>query len=199
MCLCEAYTHASVILEFGSGGSTVFGSQLEGKLIFSVESDRDWAIGLQRKIDDAKLPSPAILYHADIGPTGAWGRAIDDQAWRKFYRYPTAIWSETFFRDPDLILIDGRFRPACFVAACLRIRRPVKVLFDDYADRPAYHVIERLAKPSRVVGRMAVFEIEPQTWPHWAQDLLLELCNAATFSSDENITYGNPATSSPAR
>ena len=38
-----AYAKADVILEYGSGGSTVLASELPGKSVFSVESDRDWA------------------------------------------------------------------------------------------------------------------------------------------------------------
>jgi hypothetical protein len=195
--LHEAYEAARVILEYGSGGSTVLASRLPGKLVFSVESDLNWALELQRKLDRAHLPSPAILYHADIGPTGKWGRPVDESSWRKFHRYPTAIWSEPFFRHPDVILIDGRFRPACFVTACLRISQPVILLFDDYVDRPSYHVVERLAKPVRLIGRMAEFRVEPQIWPFWVQDLLLELCTAATFSTQEHFPYGRarePAT-----
>ena len=60
-----------------------------------------------------------------------------------------------------MILIDGRFRIACFVTAYLRTTKPVIVLFDDYVDRPHYHVVERLLKPSEYVGRMARFDLQP--------------------------------------
>ncbi|WP_416463386.1 hypothetical protein [Sphingomonas sp. VDB2] len=183
--LRETYDKARVILEYGSGGSTVLGGSAAGKLIFSVETDRQWALSLQRRFDEADLPSPVIIYHVDIGETGAWGRAKDDSSWRKFYRYPTSIWTENFFRHPEVVLIDGRFRAACLVNACLRAKQPITVLFDDYADRKAYHAVEALLKPSDIIGRMAVFHIEPQEWPEWTTDLLLELCTHATFSSDK--------------
>ena len=188
--LKNRYAEARVILEYGSGGSTVLGAHMPGKLLISVESDRDWALDLQEKIDRAALPSQAILYHADIGPTGAWGRPTDEKSWRLFHNYPTAIWAEPFFRHPDLILIDGRFRPACFVNACLRIRRPVTILFDDYLDRQKYHVVERLAQPVAMIGRMAEFRVTPQDWPDWAHNLFLDLLTEATFSSTEKVTYG---------
>lgn len=159
--LRKYYSEARVILEYGSGGSTRVGAAMPGKYVVSVESDRDWAINLQREIDKAALPSPAIVWHVDIGPTGAWGRPKDDRAWQRFHCYPLTIWDQPFFRHPDVILIDGRFRPACFAAACLRITKPVTVLFDDYVDRPEYHNVERLKKPSEIVGRMAVFRLTP--------------------------------------
>ena len=60
-----------------------------------------------------------------------------------------------------MILIDGRFRIACFVTAYLRATKPIIVLFDDYLDRPHYHVIERLLAPTEFVGRMARFDLQP--------------------------------------
>lgn len=155
------YANAPVILEYGSGGSTIVASEQPGKLVFSVESDRDWAIRLQREIDDRNLPSPALVYHVDIGPTGDWGRPLGPQNWTKFQQYPLSIWSEPFFRHPDVVLIDGRFRAACLIAVLLHARKPVTVLFDDYAERPAYHSVEKFVRPNKIIGRMAVFEVKP--------------------------------------
>lgn len=183
--LRNAYRNASVILEYGSGGSTVCAAQQPGKLIFSVESDRNWALDLQRKIDEADVPSQVILHHVDIGETGRWGRPKTDSSWRSFHRYPTGIWAEPYFRQPDTILIDGRLRPACFVNACVRTQAPVTVLFDDYGPRPMYHVVEELLKPTEMIGRMAVFHIAPREWPSWIEDLLLELCTQVSFEGDE--------------
>jgi hypothetical protein len=183
--LRAAYSDARVILEYGSGGSTVFAAQQPGKLVLSVESDRSWALALQQKMDDATLPSQTVLYHVDIGETGRWGRPKNDRSWRSFHRYPTSIWTEPFFREPEIILIDGRLRPACFVNACLRASRPVTILFDDYGNRPIYHVVEEVAKPTSMAGRMAVFHITPQEWPKWTEDLFLELCSLVSFEADK--------------
>jgi hypothetical protein len=161
--LSTEYARARVILEYGSGGSTLLAARQPGKLVFSVESDRRWAEDLQLGLDREAPPSPAVIYPVDIGPTGDWGRPRDDRAWRRFHRYPLAIWDEPFFRHPDVVLIDGRFRAACLVTVCLRITRPVTVLFDDYANRPAYHAVERLARPAAIVGRMARFDLSPCT------------------------------------
>lgn len=179
----QHYAQARVILEYGSGGSTVCAARHPGKLIFSVESDRAWLLGLQRKFDQADLPSDPILYYADIGPTGAWGRPVDDRLWSGFYRYPLAIWAESFFRQPDVVLIDGRLRPACFVATCINTRAPVTVLFDDYLNRPSYKIVEELLPPAEIVGRMAMFYIEPRSWPAWTHVLLAELCTKVSYAS----------------
>ncbi len=176
------YLQARVLLEYGSGGSTVFAAQQHNKLIFSVESDRAWFLSLQRKCDEANLPSSPILYHANIGKTGTWGRPVDDKLWAGFYRYPLAIWAEPFFRQPDTVLIDGRLRPACFVATCINTRAPLTVLFDDYLNRPSYKVVEELVRPTEIIGRMAVFHITPHEWPAWTHALLAELCTKMSYA-----------------
>jgi hypothetical protein len=159
--LIERYRDARVILEYGSGGSTRIASQMPGKLILSVESDRAWTRDLRREIAQSEPRSQVILHHVDIGPTGAWGRARNDRSWRQYHRYPNEVWDMPFFRHPDVILIDGRFRTACLMTAILRITRPVVVLFDDYTDRPKYQLVERLLRPARLIGRMAEFRLQP--------------------------------------
>jgi protein O-GlcNAc transferase len=189
MLLTATYQTARVILEYGSGGSTVLAAQMPRTLTFSVESDQAWACELQRKFDQSDVPAPPILYPVDIGKTGRWGRPINDKKWQNFHRYALSIWIEPFFRHPDVVLIDGRLRPACFVATCLHIRKPVTVLFDDYVDRPSYHIVENLVKPVEMVGRMARFVIQPQPWPVWIHSLLSELCTTMSYPP----SAGNPA------
>jgi hypothetical protein len=159
--LRQCYEDATVILEYGSGGSTKMAAQMPGKFIVSVESDRDWALALQAEIAQGSFPSTAIVHHASIGPTWAWGRAKDASCWQKFHRYPMDVWDQPFFRHPDVVLVDGRFRAACLVTVALRAERQVRVLFDDYGDRPEYHVVEKFLRPTRHIGRMAVFMVEP--------------------------------------
>jgi len=159
--LTEKYGQAQVILEYGSGGSTRIAAQMPGKLVYSVESDQKWALDLQREIDASNPQSAITLYPVDIGQVGPWGRPVDDSKWRSYHRYPMAIWDERFFRHPDLVLIDGRMRCACFVTTMMRITRPVTVLFDDYGARPMYRRLEQLIEPTRVINTMAHFELVP--------------------------------------
>jgi hypothetical protein len=178
----ETFAGASIILEYGSGGSTVLAAGMPDKYVMSVESDRDWALDLQLYIDQAALPSPAVVYWVDIGEVGAWGRPRSAAAWSTFRLYPLAIWDEPFFRHPDVILIDGRFRAACLATALMRITRPVTILFDDYAGRPQYHEIEALVRPVRIVERMACFEIEPGPFPKEATSLIVGTFSQASYS-----------------
>lgn len=159
--LRAAYAAAEVILEYGSGGSTVHAASLPGKRVFSVESDRVWALRMQCRIDEDDLPGLVTVLHTDIGPTGKWGRPTNPAAWPRFPSYVLDVWSEPFMRHPDVVLIDGRFRAACMMGVLALIRHPVRVLFDDYADRRPYHVVEEFIQPVEMAGRMAVFDATP--------------------------------------
>ncbi len=163
--LTERYAAARVILEYGSGGSTVLAAEMPGTTVYSVESDLDWA----ERMSDYFAANPPVgtvhMHPVKIGKTGKWGAPIDDRGWRKYHHYPLTVWDRPDFIHPDLVLIDGRFRAACLIATLMRAEHPLTVLFDDYLGRPKYHEVERWAYKAEIRGRMARFEIEPWTPP----------------------------------
>src|SRR5690554_280256 len=78
--VAAAYGGADVILEYGSGGSTMLASEMPGKKVFSVESDQAWA-GMMRGWFAQNPPANGTqidVIWSDIGETGLWGRPIDD-------------------------------------------------------------------------------------------------------------------------
>jgi hypothetical protein len=190
--LTDIYAKSRVILEYGAGGSTELAAMQPGKLIFSVESDRNWARAVQARIRAAKPLSQAIVYHVDIGETGAWGRPRDDTQWRRFHHYPLAIWDEPFFRHPEVVLIDGRLRTACLCAILLRITQPVTVLFDDYGVRDKYQLVEHVVKPSRLVGRMGVFELVPGMAKPQDMKFLISQFSVITYAHNREADYSLP-------
>jgi hypothetical protein len=149
-------------LEYGSGGSTVLAAALN-KPFVSVDTDRLFLESVRGKI--GALTSAQRLLHADIGLIGPWGIPFPAgkpsprrlNKWKAYAQTPWPFISQD--NTPDLILIDGRFRVATALTCCMHLsaRSEVKILIDDYVDRPSYHVIERHAKLVRVLGRMAVF------------------------------------------
>ena len=161
----RAYASARVVLEYGSGGSTFLALRSGAEFVMSVESDKAWSERIGAALG-AEFPADRFLvHHADIGPTGPWGRPAGSGAYRRFHLYATGIWDRPGFRHPDVVLIDGRFRVACFLAAMIRCTRPVTVLFDDYIDRKYYHWIEELIPRDELTGRMARFTVCPQSLP----------------------------------
>lgn len=190
--VAEAYEGATTILEYGSGSSTLFASNLSGKCIFSVESSGEWVARLRTSLEKAKT-STVCLYHVDIGPVGDWGHPVDATHWFKFHEYPLRIWYEPEFKAPDVILIDGRFRVACFLISLLHVTKPTLVLFDDYADRDRYHVVEEFAPLERKVGRMAVFNIAPRNFTK-AESLrmitiIFRSCSLNQLTQNASITH----------
>jgi hypothetical protein len=159
--VAREYAAARVILEYGSGGSTHLASQLAGKRVFSVESDCKWAQRLDMTIAVHGSANRPVIYYADVGHVKDWGVPADETEWRKFPGYAIDIWTEDFFEQPDVVLVDGRFRVACFLAIAAFTRQNVRVLFDDYNERPHYSVVEKYARLETKVGRMAVFTVPP--------------------------------------
>ncbi|MEM9210498.1 MAG: hypothetical protein AAGA63_03360 [Pseudomonadota bacterium] len=153
----EQYRGYNRVLEYGSGGSTILAARLSRKRLVSVESDETWCSELGQYLWINYPLARIRLLHADIGPTGEWGYPLDASRSGDFVNYPFAPWVQYPKWSPELILIDGRFRVACFVTCLAHIKGPTKILFDDYTNRPEYHVVERLLSPVEFHGRMAVF------------------------------------------
>jgi len=163
--LRSAYSRADAILEYGSGGSTVMASEMSGKSVISVESDKNWAAMMQAWFAENPGASHPTILHADVGKTGEWGMPETDKRWRAFAKYPLGVWELDGFVQPDVVLVDGRFRVGCLLATLFRTTKPVELYFDDYAGREPYHVVESFVKPTEIRGRMARFEIKPTPIP----------------------------------
>ena len=158
------YAAANAILEYGSGGSTVLAASL-GKPVMSVESDPSWANQMNAFLTEQHPNAQAAVTHVDIGKTGKWGKPLKPDGALNYHSYPMSAWDSEGFQHPDVILIDGRFRVACFCTVLLRLNRPATVLFDDYKEREKYHIVERLFKPVEQHEQMAVFELSPTQIP----------------------------------
>lgn len=158
--LAEAYAGASSVLEYGSGGSTVMAAEA-GAAVWAVESDAAWAQMMQGWFAAHPAKAGAQVIHIDIGPTREWGHPETTEHFRRWPDYPLKIWDMPGFTHPDVVLVDGRFRLACFLTVAYRITRPVTLFFDDYTPREAYHKAEALARPTAIIGRMARFDLTP--------------------------------------
>ncbi|MCG6883782.1 MAG: hypothetical protein LJE62_08525 [Silicimonas sp.] len=162
--LKSVYGKASTILEYGSGGSTLYAARETSANILSIESDRAWARSLNKVLEENAVdPARAQVQWVNIGKTRKWGYPADHTGWRRYPNYVLSPWEDGF--DPDVVLIDGRFRRACLAATMMLCRRETTVLFDDYASREAYHKVEAIAKPVEIVGRLARFQVSPVSGP----------------------------------
>lgn len=151
---------AQCLLEYGTGGSSMTAARLKVGTIISVESDADFLAATGAAVRATATHSAFIGHHADIGPTREWGNPSDRSKVHLWPRYCSAIWTriaKEHLPQPDVVLIDGRFRVACLLATALMGRPGTRILFDDYYDRPAYHRVEAWVVPIGRAGRMAEF------------------------------------------
>ncbi|MGV8986339.1 MAG: hypothetical protein ACOH2H_08665 [Cypionkella sp.] len=160
--LRATYKGVGVILEYGSGGSTLLAAESASTAVITVESDRMWFLKMGAWFKANSMPVPVILHHGDIGPTPKWGFAAKSDCWRS---YSLSVWDRKDFQHPNMVLVDGRFDLAWILATMFRNSRPVRVLCDDYVMRTSYHRIETLVGPPEMSGRMAAFTFTPQEFP----------------------------------
>jgi len=165
--LQDAYMQADVILEYGSGGSTVMAAELPEKRVFSVESDQSWAEMMRAWFEQSPPASgtEVDVIWSDIGPTKEWGYPTGNSEWQRYARYPLEVWDLPEVRQPDVVLVDGRFRAGCVLATAFRTKAPVRVFVDDYARRRHYHRVEAFVGQPVMIGRMAEFEVVPMAVP----------------------------------
>lgn len=160
-------------LEYGTGGSTVLANRLGVPCILGVESDESWLSAVRYKLSELGSNSHTNLIHADIGTTGDWGYPTSESGWKNYPQYPLAPWTlgPGFANRIDVVLIDGRFRRACFLACLLHAKPGARILFDDYFDRPHYAGVENFVQVQARHDRVAEFVVphDPDRQEIWLE------------------------------
>jgi hypothetical protein len=148
----QSFSNTKVYAEYGCGASTVWVFKNEECDILCVDSSEVWLSHVRQQCGDSKK---LHLHFANVGQIGEWGTPINYENYNGFHDYTDWIWSQS--QSPDLVLIDGRFRVCCFLTSILRAKEGARILFDDYTNRPEYHIVERFVKPVSTCGRQALF------------------------------------------
>jgi hypothetical protein len=153
-------------LEYGSGASTLMAAECGIPEIVSVESDESWG---DKVVHNMAQPYKGnfTLLRIDLGPVDKWGTPATESKWKDYYKYPLSAWDNAmhFNRPPDIVLIDGRFRLACFIASVLYAPVGTRILVHDYAKRTNYHVMEKYLKKERITDTMAEFVVPLPSGP----------------------------------
>ncbi len=144
-------------LEFGSGGSTVLAATLVSHSITSVESDIAWADRVVARIKQGVCRPRLHMIHVDIGETGKFGYPVGLESRDKWDNYYTMVWQELDAAEIDLVLVDGRFRVACFLTTLLRCPPNTRVMIHDFAVRPEYQAVRAFADEAEVADNLSVF------------------------------------------
>ncbi len=157
----DRLARASCYLEYGSGGSTVCVAK-RGIPFTSVDSDRRFLSAVEAKAREDSDLAVGRFIAVDIGLITEWGYPLFENPTpkhvEKWKRYPMAPWPMNPL--PDLVLVDGRFRVACALAALRNLYDKIdfEILIDDYRDRDCYRPIEQFAALHAMRGRMAVLK-----------------------------------------
>jgi hypothetical protein len=157
VCFALLLSSANSYVEFGCGGSTVLACTLITKSIITIDSSREWLDRVARACRRTVAKVQPRLVHADIGPTGDWGRPSDESCKDRWGLYSTAVWEVEGANAADLYLVDGRFRVACFIETLLRCRADAVVVMHDYAPRAEYHIVETFARPFLACSTLSAF------------------------------------------
>ncbi len=146
-------------LEFGAGGSTRLALAHGVTSCHSVESDPVWIEKLRQ--DQAVREAEAIdrlrFHPIDLGPLLTWGMPADKSRIEHWQSYFLAVW-DRLPRDPDLVLIDGRFRTACGLVALALCEPRATVLMHDFFDplaiRKNYRTLLEVADIAEQAGQL---------------------------------------------
>jgi len=137
--------------EYGVGLSTFKVRNESEATIIAVDTNIDYLNEWRNSINPKDTD---ILIHCDIGDIIDWGYPINYKRRNSFIDYFESIWTQEL--KPDFVLIDGRFRVACFLTSVVLGNPGTMILFDDY-DREYYHVVEEIIKPFEVTLTQALF------------------------------------------
>lgn len=150
----EAVERCSVYGEYGCGMSTVWCANNTAVPILSVDSSADWIDSVRKQ---ASRSANVDLKFIDLGELGDWGRPVSYKLRASFSAYIGALWQNEL--KPDLVLVDGRFRVACFLRTLASAAPGTTILFDDYTERTSYHVVEEFVSRGASEGTMASFVV----------------------------------------
>lgn len=146
----------SKVFEFGAGGSTLFFSNKVEELV-SVEHDANWfartndAMAVEMQVTDVNwsrnlLPSQLKGDIEPENPADPLSYASSDEqfAGTQFFDYASAIdsYDDGYF---DIIVIDGRARPSCFLHAMNKVKLGGYIVLDN-AERDHYSYVEDTAE-----------------------------------------------------
>lgn len=147
---------AKTVVEFGSGGSTLFALE-NNKKIYSVENHLPFYRDMQ-----PQLIGKDNLYYLFIntGETNEWGVPVDETPTPTWWPYYVDIWEKV--KEPvDFIFIDGRFRVMCALHALKNCKDAV-VCIHDFNNREHYHVLLKCFDVVESVGTLVILKAKKE-------------------------------------
>ena len=171
----ELIQEVSIFGEYGCGYSTIWIYQNTKCKILSVDSSREW---VDKTVIAVNHDPRVDCRWVDLGELRRWGRPKDYQKRENFPVYINSIWERE--EKPQLVLVDGRFRVSCFLKSLLRAEAGSIIVFDDYVDRPHYHIVEEFVAAKETWGRQAYFEVPLEM----DREAISDMCEKFIFVMD---------------
>lgn len=163
--LKELCKNKQVIVEYGSGGSTVYFLK-QKKRVYSVESDADF----YRLMCGLTIVKHALCRNLtyrliDLGPTAKWGIPVNTHSNLTWPDYYTAIWKDVHKEEKiDVVFIDGRFRVSCCLYSILRVLEKgcndTLFIIHDFWLRKSYEVLLEFLDEYKSMITLASFTIK---------------------------------------
>lgn len=143
--LSRIVSPTSRVFEYGAGGSTLFFAE-RAAFLASVEHNEDWYGRVARRLDGFDNVEFILSPPEDDASgqsNGEYGSGDPGYQGMTFADYAASIdrFPDSSF---DVLLIDGRARPACFRHGHRKVRPGGCIVIDD-SERPRYSSIEDLA------------------------------------------------------
>ena len=133
--ILDCLTEDTTMLEWGSGGSTLYFSSFVEKY-YSIEHDKDWYEKVSEQIKE--YPFNDIVYkYIQPNKENPDGRQSE---YDMFKDYIDAV--DNFNTKFDVVLIDGRARRLCAKKVIPHLKPDSVVFIHDYVLRTPYHVAE---------------------------------------------------------
>jgi hypothetical protein len=150
-------------LEFGSGGSTVAALLYSNIPVISTDSSIEFFCHLESDfpiIKYSQMKSRLFLNYVDVGKVGDWGTPINKSKRDKYPDFSQSVFQISDARDSDFVLVDGRFRVACVLAALLNTRPNTVIMVHDFWSREYYHSILNFVDVIDRTDEIGVFRIK---------------------------------------
>eukprot|EP00438_Fugacium_kawagutii_P023158 Skav225899 [mRNA] locus=scaffold5125:36317:37066:+ [translate_table: standard] len=156
----QELSKADAYLEFGVGGSSAVASTYPNLQCYKgIDSSKDWIEQVSKEDTIAKLIERGIaeLKYVDIGKTGRLGYPVDNTTFTLWPKYSNEGFAQCHTQAKHrLVLVDGRFRVACFSKLLLAMDQEgaskTHILIHNYR-WPEYHVIEEFADLIEILGK----------------------------------------------
>ena len=144
-------------IEYGVGGSTVLAAkQITTGAIFAVDTSSEWIEKVKKETQDTS--AVLRITHCNFGSVQGWGTPETNDHFADYWQYMQMPWLASKYYPPvSLVLVDGRFRVASFLFSLISAKPGTTILFDDYATRQRYHVVEDFCNVHKYHKRMAEF------------------------------------------